>query len=113
MKPMKNISFKWSNYTKPTPYNLQVLAGVMREFVTLIAGFGMIMELNKWLPIGVLTLGWILDKLKNFFAHVAHEGDIETVSVSYPAEMSDSIEVKQEDKTNGEGTHNLGTGTLK
>lgn len=95
---IKNLSFKWSNYTRPTPANLQALAGVMREFVTLIAGFGMIMELNKWLPIGILTLGWLLDKLKNFFAHVAQDGEVDTVSVTFPTDIADQVEVKQETK---------------
>lgn len=95
---MMKTSFSWKNYTKPTPKNLEYIAGAMRRLVAVVTGFSIIMEANEWVPIGVIMFGALLDELKNFFAH-ASEGDQESVTVTYPAELADQVEVKQETKT--------------
>lgn len=94
----QKVSFHWSNYVRPTPKNLEFMAASARRMVAVIAGITVIMEANKWWPVAVIVLGALLDELKNFFAYVA-TGDKEVVSVSFPSEVADQIEIKQETKS--------------
>lgn len=91
-------SFSWKNYTRPTPRNLEYIATSLRRIIAVIAGTTLVVDSNHWITFSIILGGAILDELKNFFAHAA-EGDQETVSVTFPASMSDNVEVKQETKT--------------
>lgn len=82
---VKNPTFSWRNFTKPTPRNLLGLAAAMRRFVTLIAGTTIVMELNMWVPLGVLGAGFFLDELKNFFAAAVSDERTETSTTDFPS----------------------------
>ena len=80
-----NATFSWRNYAKPTPRNLLAFAAAMRRFVTLIAGTTIVMELNMWVPLGVLGAGFFLDELKNFFATAVDDERTETSITNFPS----------------------------
>lgn len=92
------VTFSWKNYFRPTPKNLEAFSAMVRRIISVIAGTTIIMESSRWVPFGILLAGAVMDELKNFFAHVA-EGDREVVSVSYPEELSDRVDVKTEIKS--------------
>lgn len=94
---VKKMSFHWSNYTRPTPENLAMFVASIRRLVAVIAGFTVVMESNKWIPLGIIFVGALLDELKNFFAYAA-AGEKEVVSVSFPSAVADQVEVKTEIK---------------
>src|SRR5687767_7914150 len=96
----KKMSFHWSNYTRPTPENLVMIVASMRRIIAVVAGVTVLMESNKWIPVVVIFLGALLDELKNFFAYVA-AGEKEVVSVSFPSEVADQVEIKTEIKKEG------------
>lgn len=91
-------SFSWKNYTRPTPRNLEYAATSLRRIIAVIAGTTLLVDANHWVSFGIILGGAVLDELKNFFAHAA-EGDQDTVTVSYPSDMADQVEVKTETKT--------------
>jgi hypothetical protein len=80
-----NTTFSWKNYTRPTPRNLLALAAAMRRIVLLMTGSAVIMEANKWIPIGILLLGGFLDELKNFFAMVEEDQKVEVAEAEFPS----------------------------
>lgn len=85
-------TFSWSNYTRPTPKNLEYFATSARRLVAVVAGVTVIMEANKWWPVAVILVGALLDELKNFFAYAA-EGEKEEVTITYPKDMADAVDV--------------------
>lgn len=85
-------TFSWSNYTKPTPRNLEYIATSLRRIIAVIAGTTLVVDANHWVTFSILLGGAILDELKNFFAHAA-EGVQEEVTITYPKEMSDAVDV--------------------
>lgn len=99
----EKVTFSWRNYTKATPRNLEYIASSARRIIAVVAGTTIIMDSNHWVPFGILLAGTVLDELKNFFAHVA-EGDREVVSVSYPEEIADQVNIKTETKHEKGGT---------
>lgn len=80
-----STNFSWKNYTKPTPKNLLGLSAAMRRLVLLVTGSSIIMDANKWVPLGVLLLGGFLDEAKNFFATVVEESKTESVTAEFPS----------------------------
>lgn len=95
---MKNVTFAWSNYTRPTPKNLEFIFELLEDTLKLITGFSIWEKAEAWVPLSILVFAFVCGKFKKFFATIAH-GDQDTVSVSYPSELSDQVEVKQESKT--------------
>jgi len=90
-------TFSWSNYTRPTPRNLEYIATSLRRIIAVIAGTTLVVDANHWVTFSILLGGALLDELKNFFAHAA-EGMQEEVVVSYPSELSDQVKVDVQEK---------------
>lgn len=99
---MAQINFKWSNFAKPTPKNLEFVATSLRRIVAVVAGAMVIEEASWGWTFSVLLTGAILDELKNFFGFAAAAGDQDTVSVTFPSTMADQVDVTQETKTKEE-----------
>jgi hypothetical protein len=93
---MKDISFSWKNYTRPTPKNLEFVFELVEDTLKFATAFSVWEEVDPWIPISILTFAFICGKLKKFFASAA--GQQEQVTVSYPSEIADKIEVTQETK---------------
>jgi len=79
----KEVTFRWSNYTRPTPKNLLGLAAFLRRFVALVAGTTILMEMSSWVPLSVIGAGWLLDEAKNFFAHVVDDTKQESATAQF------------------------------
>ena len=90
-------TFSWSNYTKPTPRNLEYIATSLRRIIAVIAGTTLVVDANHWVTFSILLGGAVLDELKNFFAHAA-EGIQEEVVVSYPKNVADQVTIDVQDK---------------
>ncbi len=80
----QEIRFSWSNYTKPTPENILGVASALRRLVALSAGVSVLMDANKWVPLGIIVFGWTLDELKNFAANVI-EHEKESATAHFPS----------------------------
>lgn len=91
-------SFSWKNYTRPTPRNLEYIATSLRRIIAVIAGTTLVVDANHWVTFSILLGGAVLDELKNFFAHAA-EGTQEEVTVTYPKEIADQVDVDVKTKT--------------
>lgn len=91
-------TFSWKNYAKPTPRNLEYIATSLRRIVAVIAGTTIVVDASHWVTFSIILTGALLDELKNFFAHAA-EGAQEEVTITYPKEISDQIDVDVKDKT--------------
>lgn len=98
----RNVSFKWSNYAKPTPKNLEFLFELFEDTLKLITGFSVWEQAPVWVPLSILVFSFICGKLKKFFANIAIEGDQEEVKVTFPSTMSESVEVTQQTKEKDE-----------
>lgn len=85
-------TFSWSNYARPTPRNLEYVATSLRRIIAVIAGTTLVVDANHWVTFSIILGGAILDELKNFFAHAA-EGMQEEVTVTYPKEIADQVDV--------------------
>ena len=66
------VSFKWGNYLRPTPVNLERLSSAIRDA---ILGLGTVAVVNdyKWLSAGIMVSGIILNQFVKFFASVKDE----------------------------------------
>lgn len=95
---MKNVSFALSNYTKPTPKNLEFVFELLEDTLKFATGFTVWEGLDPWVPLSILTFAFVCGKLKKFFGNIAN-GQTEVVSVEFPAEIAHQVEVKQETKT--------------
>lgn len=91
-------TFSWKNYAKPTPRNLEYIATSLRRIVAVIAGTTIVVDASHWVTFSIILTGALLDELKNFFAHAA-EGAQEEVTITYPKEIADQIDVDVKDKT--------------
>lgn len=91
---MEATSFKWSNYLKPTPSNLQFLSVGLKSILVTIAG-SVFFSGNEKMGFYILLAGAILDELSKFFAKVNDES-MKTVSVTFPKSMESEVEVKEE-----------------
>lgn len=68
----KDVSFKWSNYTKPTPANLERIVGGFKDIFAGLAGISIVSE--HYAVSLVLTVGIIvLSQVVKFFASVAED----------------------------------------
>lgn len=94
---MNKVSFSWKNYFKPTPRNLEYMATSMRRIVAVIAGTTIVVDSNHWITFSIILVGAVLDELKNFFAHAA-EGAQEEVTITYPKEIADQVDVDIKNK---------------
>jgi hypothetical protein len=90
-------SFSWRNYTKPTPKNLEFVFELIEDTLKFVTAFSVWEEADPWIPLSLLTIAFVCGKMKKFFAHVG-EGAQEEVTVSYPAELSDKVNVEVKEK---------------
>ena len=68
----KEVTFKWGNYTKPTPANLERIIGGLKDILAGIAGITIVGEhytASLWLTISIIVLGQAV----KFFASIADE----------------------------------------
>jgi hypothetical protein len=86
-------TFSWSNYARPTPKNLEFLFELLEDTLKFAIGFSIWEKTDPWIPLSILTFAFVCGKLKKFFAN-AGEGTQEEVTVSYPAELSDKVNVE-------------------
>lgn len=88
----RETSFKWSNYTKPTPANLKMLMEFWKGLTVFITGLTIFEDADKWVSVGILVFGYIVDRLAKFFAYVEeHETQ---VTITIPGEVKDQINVE-------------------
>jgi len=80
-----NATFSWKNYSKATPKNLLYWSGVMRDTVTFVTTFSIIMEAHWMVPVGIQMTGFLLDKAKNFFAMVDEDIKTESAEADFPS----------------------------
>lgn len=90
-------TFSWKNYTRPTPKNLEYIATSLRRLIAVIAGTTLVVDANHWVTFSIILSGAVLDELKNFFAHAA-EGAKEEVTITYPKEIADQVDVDIKNK---------------
>lgn len=91
---MAIAQFSWKNYTKPTPANLLYWSSVMRDCITFLTTFSIIMDAHWLVPVIIQIIGFLLDKAKNFFAMV--EEDIKTESTTAVFPSGSEVTVTQE-----------------
>lgn len=68
----KDVSFKWSNYTKPTPANLERIVGGIKDIFAGLAGITIVSEhyaVSLVLTVGIVVLG----QLVKFFSSIVQE----------------------------------------
>lgn len=89
-------TFKWSNYTRPTPINLLRWAQSIQGILAGISATTSFMELNKWIPIGTAVAIIIVNQAVQFFGNVVH--DMESATAQFPSgeEVIITKEVKDE-----------------
>lgn len=82
---MAVAQFSWKNYTKPTPANLLYWSSVMRDCVTFLTTFSIIMDAHWIVPVIIQMIGFLLDKAKNFFSMVEEDLKTESVTTNFPS----------------------------
>ena len=68
----KEVSFKWSNYTKPTPANLERITSGVKDILAGISGITLVSEhytASLVLTVTIIVMGQAV----KFFASVAQE----------------------------------------
>jgi hypothetical protein len=68
----KEVTFRWSNYTKPTPANLERITGGLKDIMAGISGIAIVSEhytASLVLTVSIIVLGQFV----KFFASVAME----------------------------------------
>ncbi len=93
---MDKVTFSWKNYAKPTPGNLEGLAGALRRLVAVLAGFSIFMEANKYIPLVIVLVGALLDELKNFFAKAKADYE-EQIHINIPESVEDKVTITHDD----------------
>jgi hypothetical protein len=94
-----NVTFKWSNYTKPTPANLKRFMEFWKGLVVLFTGNAIYNEADKWVSISILVLGYLIDRAIKFFAYVEEAEAKSSVTVEFPTEMKDQVTVTENEKS--------------
>lgn len=92
---MKDVSFSWRNYAKPTPKNLEFVFELLEDTLKFVTAFSVWEKADPWIPISILTFAFICGKMKKFFASAA-QGQQEVVTVKFPSQMADHVEVSQD-----------------
>lgn len=88
----KETSFKWSNYTKPTPANLKMFMEFWKGLTVFITGLAVFQHANEYVSVGILVFGYLVDRLAKFFAYVEeHETQ---VTINIPGQVKDQISVE-------------------
>lgn len=92
------MTFKWSNYTKPTPKNLKLLMEFWKGLIVTLIVMSEANEFPSWVVITLPLLGYAVDKASIFFASVEEEHAKTTVQVEFPTAISDQVTVTQTDE---------------
>lgn len=97
MAKQNGITFKWSNYLKATPANLQYLSDGLKAIVATIAVTSYAQD-NVKLGFWLLVLGAVLDVISKFFARVQRETEV-TITAKLPAEVNpEEVQINTEVK---------------
>lgn len=91
---MEKTTFSYKNYFRFTPENLQYWTEGMHGLVVTVATTSYVQGASSQMLFIIFLAGYILDKLSRFFAKVSND-TTKTVEVSFPADMSDKVEVTQ------------------
>lgn len=85
------VSFTWKNYTRPTPTNLKRIMEFWKGLFVLLTSGSIFADADKWVSIGILVTGYILDRLVKFFAYVEEQESKKEVKIEVKAESSESV----------------------
>ncbi len=88
---MEQTTFKWSNYFKATPANLQYLTVALKTILVTIAASAYVSG-NEKIAFWTLISGAVLDELAKFF-HKVNEEAMKTVSLTFPKSMESEVEI--------------------
>jgi hypothetical protein len=91
-----NLTFEWSNFTRPTPTNLLFLVEGLKGILGTIAVAEYFVG-NTKIAFWIMLLGALLDFAAKFLARAA-KGEQQVTSVSVPAELAGQVEIKTEIK---------------
>jgi hypothetical protein len=69
----KEVSFRWSNYTRPTPANLERLAGAIRDTLAGITAVSVYNNLPEWACASIALSIIVVGQAVKFFASIAQE----------------------------------------
>jgi hypothetical protein len=69
----EDVSFRWSNYTRPTPANMERLAGAVRDLLAAITGMSVYSALPAWATTALALSIIVVGQAVKFFASVAQE----------------------------------------
>lgn len=69
----EEVSFRWSNYLKPTPGNLERIAKLVKGILLLGTGSSILSDQNVWLSVGLTFSVGVVDNFTQFFSSVAQE----------------------------------------
>lgn len=81
----KEVTFKWSNYTRPTPKNLERMAGAVRDILAGIAAMSIANEFSKWVSMSIAIAIIIVGQVVKFAASVADEEKQESAVAEFPS----------------------------
>jgi hypothetical protein len=90
---MEQATFKWGNYLRATPANLQFLALGLKSILVTVAG-ATFFSGNEKAGFYILLFGAVLDELSKFFGHVNEEA-MKSVTVTYPEKIADQVKVTE------------------
>lgn len=95
----KELTFKWSNYTRPTPKNLERIAGAVRDILAGIAAMSIANEFSKWVSMGLAIAIIIVGQVVKFAASVADEEKQESAVAEFPSGETVTITKDQPTET--------------
>jgi hypothetical protein len=99
---MGKTTFKWGNYTKPTPRNLKMFMEFWKGAIVLITANSIDNEWPEWLSISILFGGYAVDRMAKFFAQAEEDEAKSKVTVEFPAAMGDHVTVTETTETKDE-----------
>lgn len=79
----KQVTFRWGNYTKPTPKNVERLAGALRDTLAGIVALSVYSEFNQWVSIAISIGIIVVGQIAKFAAAVAQ--DQESATAEFPS----------------------------
>lgn len=92
---MTKTTFKWSNYTKPTPRNLKMFMEFWKGLIVVIASISVDKSWPEWTSISIIIGGYIIDRMVKFFAEAEEDEAKSSVTVEFPAKMKDEVTITE------------------
>lgn len=68
-----DVSFKWGNYTRPTPANLERFAGAIRDILAGAAGMSVANSFPDWLSAALAFSVIVVGQGVKFFASIREQ----------------------------------------